>query len=68
MPHQSEVIGILAGVARASGAALPQQTVCLQVRSDIATIRGELQDSVGRRQEKVKRLLPQVRRMAGVCT
>lgn len=66
MPHQNQTMHMLSVIAKAAGASLPQRSVVIDVREDIMHIREELKDSIARKQERVKRLIPQMRRHAGI--
>lgn len=63
--HQDDMIRLFAAVAQRSGSALPQQVFDIPVQCDIQKIRGELLGTVQCKQERVKRLVPTVRKMAG---
>lgn len=67
MPCQREMVQLLADIAKTSGAALPQQTFKISVNCDVTRLRSEMRDTVRRKQERVKRLAPVTRRMAGLA-
>lgn len=64
-PTQSEVMQHMASLAQRYGPSLPQQTAEVNVTASIDKIRSELRDTIKAKQERVKREVQRVRRLAG---